>query len=126
MKAMETNDSKSTAGDESIYNTLRQTGLPTYMLTDRDRYICNLHFDHYFDLFVVIEDLIEISLHTLYNSESENSGFVRHPTRHLVSVLQLVKQLLPGDTGQTLKELNDYLNAKKEELAAKSDSDNNK
>ena len=122
---METNDNKSTAGDESINNTLRQTGLPTYMLTDRDSYICNLHFDHYFDLFVVIEDLIEISLHTLYNSESENSGFVRHPTRHLVSVLQLVKQLLPGDTGQTLKELNDYLNTKKEELAAKSDSDNN-
>jgi len=121
---METNDNKSTAGEESKNNALLQTGLPTYMLTDRDGYICNLHFDHYFDLFVVIEDLIEISLHTLYNSESENSGFVRHPTRHLVSVLQLVKQLLPGDTGQTLKELNDYLNAKKEELAAKSDSDN--
>jgi hypothetical protein len=123
---METNDNNSTAGEESIDNTLRQTGLPTYMLTDRDSYICNLHFDHYFDLFVVIEDLIEISLHTLYNSESENSGFVRHPTRHLVSVLQLVKQLLPGDTGQTLQELNDYLNAKKEELVAKSESDNNK
>lgn len=123
---METNDNKNTVGEESIHNTLRQTGLPTYMLTDRDSYICNLHFDHYFDLFVVIEDLIEISLHTLYNSESENSGFVRHPTRHLVSVLQLVKQLLPGDTGQTLQELNDYLNAKKEELVAKSESDNNK
>lgn len=123
---MEINDNKSTADDESINNTLRHTGLPTYMLTDRDSYICNLHFDHYFDLFVVIEDLIEISLHTLYNSESENSGFVRHPTRHLVSVLELVKQLLPGDTGQTLQELNDYLNAKKEELAAKSESDNNK
>ncbi len=123
---METNENKSTDGDESINNALRQTGLPTYMLTDRDSYICNLHFDHYFDLFVVIEDLIEISLHTLYNSESENSGFVRHPTRHLVSVLELVKQLLPGDTGQTLQELNDYLNAKKEDLAAKSESDNNK
>lgn len=123
---METNDNKSTAGDKSINNTLRQTGFPTYMLTDRDSYICNLHFDHYFDLFVVIEDLIEISLHTLYNSKSENSGFVRHPTRNLVSVLQLVKQLLPGDTGQTLQELNDYLNAKKEELLSKSNSDNNK
>ncbi|KGO79970.1 hypothetical protein Q763_12265 [Flavobacterium beibuense F44-8] len=85
-------------------------------MTDTEGYECKLRYSNYFDVFIVIEDLIEISLHTLYNSESENSGFVSHPTRHLVSVLELIKQLLPGDTGQTLKELNDYLKAKKEEL----------
>lgn len=91
------------------------TGLPMYMLTDRDGVTCKLQFKDYFYLFVVIEDLIEISLHTLYNAESENSGHVKHPTRHLVSVLELIKQLLPGDTGQTLAELNEYLNQMREE-----------
>lgn len=111
---METNDIKNNDNDETVNKGPIKIALPKYMLTDKQNYTCSLHFDNYFDLFVVIEDLIEISLHTLYNSESENSGFVRHPARHLVSVLELVKQLLPGDTGQTLTELNDYLNSKRE------------
>ncbi|WP_417354177.1 hypothetical protein [Flavobacterium sp.] len=119
---METNKSKNPESDISPTKRLEKIGLPIYMLTDAEGYECKLRYSNYFDVFIVIEDLIEISLHTLYNSESENSGFVRHPTRHLVSVLELIKQLLPGDTGQTLKELNDYLNAKKEELNKKLDS----
>lgn len=103
-----------TVNDEARQETLPLPKLPKYMLTDTEGYICNLEFSSYFDLFVVIEDLIEISLHTLYNNDSENSGFVRNPTYHLVSVLELIKKLLPGDTGQTLKELNDYLNAVKD------------
>jgi len=110
---METNDIANNESDETVNNSLSKVVLPEYMFTETGEYTCNLQFDNYFDLFVVIEDLIEISLHTLYNSESENSGFVRHPTRHLVSVLELVKKLLPGDTGQTLTELNDYLNYKR-------------
>lgn len=110
---METNEIKNSQDDETVNNNLSKAVLPEYMLTEKGDYTCNLHFDNYFDLFVVIEDLIEISLHTLYNSESENSGFVRHPTRHLVSVIELVKKLLPGDTGQTLTELNDYLTTKR-------------
>lgn len=100
--------------DEVGQETVPLPKLPKYMLTDTQGYICNLEFSSYFDLFVVIEDLIEISLHTLYNNDSENSGFVRNPSYHLVSVLELIKKLLPGDTGQTLKELNDYLNAVKD------------
>ncbi|PHK05515.1 hypothetical protein VF10_37890, partial [Nostoc linckia z13] len=103
-----------TINDEAGRETVPLPKLPKYMLTDTESYICNLEFSSYFDLFVVIEDLIEISLHTLYNNDSENSGFVRNPTYHLVSVLELIKKLLPGDTGQTLKELNDYLNAVKD------------
>lgn len=110
---METNDINNIEGDETVNNNLSKVVLPEYMFTETGEYTCHLQFDNYFDLFVVIEDLIEISLHTLYNSESENSGFVRHPTRHLVSVLELVKKLLPGDTGQTLTELNDYLNTRR-------------
>lgn len=100
--------------DEAAAESLPLPKLPKYMLTDTEGYICNLEFSSYFDLFVVIEDLIEISLHTLYNNDSENSGFVRNPSYHLVSVLELIKKLLPGDTGQTLTELNDYLNAVKD------------
>jgi len=103
-----------TVNDEAVAESLPLPKLPKYMLTDTQGYICNLEFSSYFDLFVVIEDLIEISLHTLYNNDSENSGFVRNPTYHLVSLLELIKKLLPGDTGQTLKELNDYLNAVKD------------
>jgi hypothetical protein len=100
--------------DKTGQETLPLPKLPKYMLTDTQGYICKLEFSSYFDLFVVIEDLIEISLHTLYNDDSENSGFVRNPHYHLVSVLELIKKLLPGDTGQTLTELNDYLNAVKD------------
>ncbi|KOS07566.1 hypothetical protein AM493_17100 [Flavobacterium akiainvivens] len=100
-----------TVNDEAGQESPPQPKLPKYMLTDTEGYVCNLKFSSYFDLFVVIEDLIEISLHTLYNADSENSGFVRNPHYHLVSVLELIKKLLPGDTGQTLTELNDYLNA---------------
>ncbi|MBF02417.1 MAG: hypothetical protein CMP76_03885 [Flavobacterium sp.] len=103
-----------TVNDGAGQETLPLPKLPKYMLTDTEGYICNLEFSSYFDLFVVIEDLIEISLHTLYNNDSENSGFVRNPSYHLVSVLELIKKLLPGDTGQTLTELNDYLNAVKD------------
>lgn len=103
-----------TLNDEAGQETVPLPKLPKYMLTDTQGYICNLEFSSYFDLFVVIEDLIEISLHTLYNNDSENSGFVRNPTYHLVSVLELIKKLLPGVTGQTLTELNDYLNAVKD------------
>ena len=120
---METNDFNDNENDETVNNSLSKVVLPEYMLTEKGDYTCNLHFDNYFDLFVVIEDLIEISLHTLYNSESENSGFVRHPTRHLVSVLELVKKLLPGDTGQTLTELNDYLNTKRESDSSKQNNE---
>ena len=122
MKVMKTNESKNPESDISLTKQLEKIGLPIYMMTDTEGYECKLRYSNYFDVFIVIEDLIEISLHTLYNSESENSGFVSHPTRHLVSVLELIKQLLPGDTGQTLKELNDYLNAKKEELRKEIDS----
>jgi len=121
---METNDKnlEKELGDKALYHL----GLPLYMMQDPEGFTCKLRFKDYFYLFVVIEDLIEISLHTLYNEESENSGHVKHPSRHLVSVLELVKQLLPGDTGQTLTELNEYLNAKKEELSAKSDFNDSK
>lgn len=86
--------------------------LPRYMMTDDGNYTCKIQFDNYSDLFVVIEDLIEISLHTLYNSGIENSGTIKHPDQKLVSVLELVKKLLPVDAGQTLTELNDYLISK--------------
>lgn len=103
-----------TVNNEAKAETLPLPKLPKYMFTDTEGYVCNLKFSSYFDLFVVIEDLIEISLHTLYNADSENSGFVRNPHYHLVSVLELIKKLLPGYTGQTLTELNDYLNAVKD------------
>lgn len=116
MKVMETNDENiKKEGTETENKSIFHTELPMYMLTGPDGVTCKLQFKDYFYLFVVIEDLIEISLHTLYNAESENSGHVKHPTRHLVSVLELIKQLLPGDTGQTMAELNEYLNHKREE-----------
>nr|WP_322626373.1 hypothetical protein [uncultured Flavobacterium sp.] len=82
--------------------------LPRYMMTYDGSYTCKFEFDNYSELFIMIEDLIDISLYTLHNSVEE-SDFVKHPSRHLVSVLELVRKLLPGDTGQTLTELNECL-----------------
>jgi hypothetical protein len=124
---METNDENIERDRTETENASAfHSGLPMYMLTDPDGVTCKLQFKDYFYLFVVIEDLIEISLHTLYNAESENSGHVKHPTRHLVSVLELIKQLLPGDTGQTLAELNEYLNQKREEENLKQNNESPK
>ena len=78
------------------------------MMTYDGSYTCKFEFDNYSELFIMIEDLIDISLYTLHNSVEE-SDFVKHPSRHLVSVLELVRKLLPGDTGQTLTELNECL-----------------
>lgn len=82
--------------------------LPRYMMTDDGSYTCKLRFDNYSHLFIMIEDLIEISLYTLHNSVEE-SDYVNHPTQYLGSILELIKRLLPGNTGQTLSELNECL-----------------
>ena len=78
------------------------------MMTDDGSYTCKLRFDNYSHLFIMIEDLIEIALYTLHNSVEE-SDYVNHPTQYLGSILELIKRLLPGNTGQTLSELNECL-----------------
>jgi len=82
--------------------------LPRYMMTEDGSYTCKFKFDSYSELFIMIEDLIEISLYTLHNSV-EDHHHTNHPTQFLGSVLELIKKLLPSNTGQTLAELNECL-----------------
>lgn len=82
--------------------------LPGYMMTEDGSYTCKFKFDSYSELFIMIEDLIEISLYTLHNSVEDHHHTI-HPTQFLGSVLELIKKLLPGNTGQTLTELNECL-----------------
>lgn len=82
--------------------------LPRYMMTEDGSYTCKFKFDSYSELFIMIEDLIEISLYTLHNSVEDHHHTI-HPTQFLGSVLELIKKLLPGNTGQTLTELNECL-----------------
>lgn len=78
------------------------------MMTEDGSYTCKFKFDSYSELFIMIEDLIEISLYTLHNSVEDHHHTI-HPTQFLGSVLELIKKLLLGNTGQTLTELNECL-----------------
>jgi hypothetical protein len=65
-------------------------------------YNTKISFDDYFKLFTTIEDLVQISLHTLYNDGSEKSGIIKDPSQHLISVLEIIAQLLPIDEAEAL------------------------
>lgn len=69
----------------------------------------NITFGRYSDLLGSIKDLLKICLHTLYNSGSQNSGQIKDPTMHLISVLEMAVQLLPCTEGEALDAMHKYV-----------------
>lgn len=65
-------------------------------------YNANLKFDSYNHLLFTVKDLLQIAVHTLQNSGSENSSQIRQPALHLTSVLEIAIQLLPCPEGEGL------------------------
>ena len=60
-----------------------------------DIFQARLEFYSYSNLGFVISDLMKIAMHTLYNDGSQNSGEVVDPSSHVVSLLEIIDQLLP-------------------------------
>lgn len=67
-----------------------------------DVYDAKVSFNGYADLLYKIQDLLKVSLHTLYNGGPENSGNIKNPGHHLISVLEIAIQLLPASEAEAL------------------------
>lgn len=65
-------------------------------------YHAHLKFDSYSHLIFTVKDLLQIAVHTLQNSGSENSGSITEPAIHLSSLLEIAVQLLPCPEGEAL------------------------
>jgi hypothetical protein len=62
-----------------------------------------------------VQDLLKIALHTLENSDLENSSQIQDPAFHLTSVLEIALQLLPCSEAEGLDKLHKlYLEINKE------------
>jgi len=60
-----------------------------------DIFQAKLDFYNYSNLGYKISNLMKIAMHTLYNDDSQNSGEIREPSIHVVSLLEIIDQLLP-------------------------------
>ncbi|MFD2938513.1 hypothetical protein [Flavobacterium notoginsengisoli] len=74
-----------------------------------NQFNANITFGRYSDLLGSIKDLLKICLHTLYNSESQNSGQIKNPTVHMISVLEMAVQLIPSTEGEALDAVHAYV-----------------
>lgn len=62
----------------------------------------SLNFDNYRDLIYTVSDLLEISMHTLYNEKDDNSGEIAEPGHAVINVLKIAFQLLPVNEFEVL------------------------
>lgn len=72
-----------------VFPALKSTG------NNKGSFQATLKFDNYMELMFTIRNLLKVSLHTLYNDDSENAGGIAYPSRTLESVLEIALQLLP-------------------------------
>ena len=82
---------------------------------DKGVYSASLKFTSYINLMFTVQDLLKIALHTLENSDLENSSQIEDPAHHLTSILELAVQLLPCCEAEGLDKLHKlYLDINKE------------
>jgi len=67
-----------------------------------DNFEASLNFDSYRDLIYTVSDLLEISMHTLYNDKDDNSGEIAEPSHAVINVLKIAFQLLPVNEFEVL------------------------
>ncbi|RXM47163.1 hypothetical protein [Flavobacterium sp. YO12] len=70
-----------------------------------DSYYASLKFTSYINLMFTVQDLLKIALHTLENSDLENSSQIEDPAFHLTSILEIAVQLLPCCEAEGLDKL---------------------
>lgn len=88
----------------------------------QETYNASVAFDSYSDLMFTVRDLLKISVHTLQNNGTENSGQIKNPAGHLIGVLEVAIQLMPCSEGEGLDKLHQlYL-----ELQCRKDQENTK
>lgn len=68
-------------------------------------YHADIKFTSYIKLIFTVQDLLKIALHTLENSDLENSSQIEDPTFHLTSILEIAIQLLPCSEAEGLDKL---------------------
>ena len=68
-------------------------------------YHADIKFTSYIKLIFTVQNLLKIALHTLENSDLENSSQIEDPAFHLTSVLEIAIQLLPCSEAEGLDKL---------------------
>ena len=99
---METNEIRTS--DEFI-KELKKSFFFRTLTPQKDKegaYYASLKFTNYIDLMFTVQDLLKIALHTLENSDLENSSQIQDPAFHLTSVLEIALQLLPCSESEGL------------------------
>lgn len=112
---METNEIRTS--DEFI-KELKKSFFFRTLTPQKDKegaYYASLKFTSYINLMFTVQDLLKIALHTLENSDLENSSQIEDPAFHLTSVLEIAVQLLPCCEAEGLDKLHKlYLDINKE------------
>ena len=112
---METNENQ-TAGE--FVKELKESFFFRTLTPQKDKegaYYASLKFTSYIDLMFTVQDLLKIAVHTLDNSDMENSSHIEDPAFHLTSILEIAVQLLPCCEAEGLDKLHKlYLDINKE------------
>lgn len=102
---METNEIRT--ADEFI-KELKKSFFFRTLTPQKDKegsYYASLKFTSYINLMFTVQDLLKIALHTLENSDMENSSQIEDPDFHLTSILEIAVQLLPCCEAEGLDKL---------------------
>jgi hypothetical protein len=88
-------------------------------------YYADIKFTSFIKLIYTVQDLLKIALHTLENSDLENSSQIQDPTFHLTSILEIAIQLLPCSEAEGLDKLHSlYLEMLSDEVSNNEKTDN--
>ncbi|OXA77243.1 hypothetical protein [Flavobacterium frigidimaris] len=102
---METNENKKA---DNFIKELKSSFYFRTLIPQRDKegtYYASIKFTSYINLMFTIQDLLKIALHTLENSDLENSSQIADPAFHLTSILEIAIQLLPCSEAEGLDKL---------------------
>jgi hypothetical protein len=123
LKNMETNDNKKA---DDFIKELKSSFYFRTLTPQREKegiYHADLKFTSYIKLIYTVQDLLKIALHTLENSDLENSSQIEDPAFHLTSILEIAIQLLPCSEVEGLDKLHKlYLEINNENKNEKMDN----
>lgn len=102
---METNENKKV---NDFIKELKNSSFFRTLTPQKSRdgiYYADIKFTSYIKLIFTVQDLLKIALHTLENSDLENSSQIEDPAFHLTSILEIALQLLPCNEAEGLDNL---------------------
>ncbi|MCC9073285.1 hypothetical protein LNQ49_17035 [Flavobacterium sp. F-65] len=120
---METNENKKA---DDFIKELKSSFYFRTLTPQRDKegtYYASIKFTSYINLMFTVQDLLKIALHTLENSDLENSSQIEDPAFHLTSILEIAIQLMPCSEAEGLDKLHKlYLEINSENKNEKMDN----